>query len=143
MGIFPSGLAGSHWHRTYLWSHGTSTTLPRKVHFALTKNHQYIYNILDFSQVSVDHESISLLFSARALGVTLACLTSGQAFGMEWMKSAKRRIIFLAISQITAALCLLIIPFTTNYYIMLIRRFLNLVMVHSIKNGFIFQCLQS
>lgn len=71
------------------------------------------------NQVEVDHASIALLWTSRAAGVTLACLTSGQSFGSEWMKSSRWRLLFLGVAQIIISLCLLSIPFVTNYFLLL------------------------
>ena len=79
----------------------------------------YVYDYSCFSQVEVNHQTISLLWSARAAGVTLACLTSGPAFGTERMNSSIKRLLFLGVAQIITSLCLITVPFITNYFALL------------------------
>eukprot|EP00093_Oithona_nana_P006502 06502.XXX_221286_219158_1 [CDS] Oithona nana genome sequencing. len=66
------------------------------------------------SQVGVGHQAISLLWSARAGGITLACLTNSSLLG----ESSKRKLLFLGLSQIITSFCLLAIPFIRNYFLL-------------------------
>ena len=72
-----------------------------------------------YSQVGVGHQAISLLWSARAGGITLACLTNGSLFG----ESSKRKLLFLGLSQIITSFCLLAIPFVRNYFLLVTCKF--------------------
>ena len=83
----------------------------------------YATQILDpiiFRQIGVGHQSVSLLWTARAVGDTSGYVLAGTTFGSSWMDSSKRRLLFLGIFNVIVAICLFAIPFINKFILMLL-----------------------
>ena len=79
--------------------------------------------ILNFRQTGVGHQSVSSIWIARAIGVTMACLTSGPAFGTSWMNSSRKRLIFLGTAHLLIAGCFFILPIVGKLCCLFFRQF--------------------
>ena len=74
---------------------------------------------MKISQVGVGNQAISLLWSAKACGVTLACLTSGPAFGtLNTLNSSPKKLGFLGFALILGSMCLMLVPFMDNFLLL-------------------------
>ena len=74
-------------------------------------------------QTGVGHQSVTSIWIARAVGVTVACLTSGPAFGSSWMNgTSRKRILFLAISHFMMAGCFYSLPMVSDLSYLIFRQ---------------------
>ena len=71
--------------------------------------------------MGVGDQAISLLWSAKAAGVTLACLISGPGFASKFMEPSHRRLLCLGAFLILVSICLMAVPFMDNFLLLLSR----------------------
>jgi hypothetical protein len=83
--------------------------------------------------VGVGHQAISLLWSSRAAGITLACLTSGPAFGTDFMQTSSRKLAFLGMVKILAAICLFAVPFMSSFSFLMTRKLVAVLVTLDLK----------
>ena len=83
-----------------------------------------ISNSCPFSAVGVNDQAISLLWSTKAAGTVVACLSTGPAFGTNFMNPSNRKLIVLGSTLFVVAICLVVAPFLTNYLLLMSRKYL-------------------
>ena len=128
---------GTCWPGFKLWLDGSSSTLFGKVNFSDQNKSLSIINsqILDpliFRQIGVGHQSVSLLWTARAVGDTSGYVLAGTTFGSSWMDSSKRRLLFLGIFNVIVAICLFAIPFINKFMLMILRKLITMCLNRAI-----------
>ena len=114
---------GTHWTRSHVWNDGSSQTLFSQVMFQSTES-TLISNSCSFSAVGVNDQAISLLWSTKAAGTVVACLSTGPAFGTNFMNPSNRKLIVLGSTLFVVAICLVVAPFLTNYLLLMSRKYL-------------------
>ena len=65
-------------------------------------------------QIGVGHQSISLIWTARAFGAFFACTISGQAFGSSWILTTKRKLSYFGTAHLIISTCLFLVPFVKD-----------------------------
>ena len=60
------------------------------------------------------HQSISMIWTARAVGTFFACTMSGQAFGSSWMSTTRRKLLYFASAHLIISISMYNIPFLFN-----------------------------
>ena len=68
----------------------------------------------NFRQIGVGHQSISLIWTARAFGAFFACTISGQAFGSSWISTTKRKLSYFGSAHLIISTCLFLVPFVKD-----------------------------
>ena len=70
----------------------------------------------------MNDQAISLLWSTKAAGTVVACVTSGPAFGTNFMNASNRKLLLLGSTLFVVAICLVVAPFLTNYLLLMSRK---------------------
>ena len=65
-------------------------------------------------QIGVGHQSISMIWTARAIGVFCACTMSGLAFGSSWMNTTRRKLVYFGLAHFIISASLFTVPFLFN-----------------------------
>ena len=60
------------------------------------------------------HQSISMIWTARAVGTFFACTMSGQVFGSSWMSTTRRKLLYFASAHLIISISMYNIPFLFN-----------------------------
>ena len=106
------------WSRSVLWFNGSNPTLFSKVSI----NYKFIVSSTIFKsiingshrQIGVGHQSISMIWTARAIGVFCACTMSGLAFGSSWMNTTRRKLVYFGLAHFIISASLFTVPFLFN-----------------------------
>ena len=97
-----------------LWINGSNSTLLGKVSFTIFKFMKKFTIWSNYRQIGVGHQSISMIWTARAVGTFFACTMSGQVFGSSWMSTTRRKLLYFASAHLIISISMYNIPFLFN-----------------------------
>ena len=73
-------------------------------------------------QVGVDNQAISMLWVDKAIGVSMACFITVPIMNTKKLKASTGKLILITISLIFTSIWLGLIPFLSNYYVLMIGK---------------------
>jgi len=108
--------------------------VPQQLYICVCTNMSIELLFLFSSQVGVDHQTISMIYSVRAVGTVFSSLLVGYVFDTKFFKQKEgtgslRKLVILAICHSLIAACLLNIPFITEFSTLVVGM-LNTCMIY-------------